>query len=178
MNPRNAFNSTSPFHTRKPLLRLIKDQSLCLESRIIGLVTLVWFWGFFCIFQGWGSDSNLLKSYLSLGAPFKLLKFPVILYRMHHRLRIDKTKLCIIVWNSKTEMVTTGSCSLYHINSDRLHFIKTKTVLMLRKAGRAIMTCLNVQVENEWRPSLHNITDTTLETEIEICSHMNKSLLL
>ena len=89
-NPRNAYDSTSPFHTRKPLLRLIKDQSLYLDSRIIGLVTLVCFFFFFCILQGWGNDSSLFKSYLSLGAPFELLKFPVILYRMHCRLRINK----------------------------------------------------------------------------------------
>lgn len=93
MNPRNAYDSTSPFHTRKPLLRLIKDQSLCLDSRIIGLVTLHGFFCRCCIFQGWGSDSSILKSYLSLGAPFELLKFPVILYKMQHRLRINKTKL-------------------------------------------------------------------------------------
>lgn len=43
---------------------------------------------------------------------------------MHHRLRIDKLNFAILSEILKPKMVTTGSCSLYHINSDRLHFIK------------------------------------------------------
>lgn len=58
------------FHTGKPLLRFTKEKGLCLESRMIGLVTLV----FFLYFAGLGSGSSCLKSYLSFGGSICVTK--------------------------------------------------------------------------------------------------------
>ena len=60
---------------------------------------------------------------------FELLKFPVILSRIHYRLPVNKTLYHCL--NSKTEMDTAGSgdpeggnAVLYHIKSDKLNFTK------------------------------------------------------